>query len=228
MQIFEVGGSLRNELLGLPAKDRDFAVLAQSYDEMVAYLLAQGCTIYQARPQFVSVKAKHPTLGAVDFTLARKESFYTDARHPDSVRPAETIEEDLARRDFTMNAMAREIGTTKIIDPFDGKDSIKRQVITCVGDPITRFNEDRLRVFRAIRFACQLNFRLCSFESRAIEYFTENDFEKLPKEMVQIEMKKAFEADSFRAMQLLLEFSWIAKAMFQKGIWLKPTFELKG
>ena len=68
IRIFEVGGSIRNELLGKPAKDRDFAVIAPDYDTMRQYLIDRGASIYQERPQFVSIRAKLEPLGAVDFT----------------------------------------------------------------------------------------------------------------------------------------------------------------
>lgn len=225
IRIFEVGGSLRNELLGRPAKDRDFAVLAPDYQTMQQYLLDNRCTFYQERPQYVSIRARHPDLGAVDFTLARRESFYTDARHPDSVTPAHTIEEDLARRDFRMNAMAREVGSTKLIDPFDGQADIQTRIIRCVGETLDRFREDRLRVFRALRFACQLDFALSGSVEKGIWYWVAEDFQPVTAEMIQIELCKAFAADSFRACCLLHQFPILLAVLGAKKIWLKPTLE---
>ncbi len=189
IRIFEVGGSIRNELLGLPANDRDFAVLAPDYDTMKADLLSKGATIFQERPQFVAIRAKLPDVGAVDFTLARKESFYTDGRHPDSVSPASSIEEDLARRDFRMNAIARELGSSELIDPFDGKSDISNKVINSVGKAVERFTEDRLRIFRASRFSCQLKFDISDEIHDAIDvFFMHKDFDSVTKERIQIEL----------------------------------------
>lgn len=228
IRIFEVGGSIRNEILGRKVKDRDFAVICeQGYEGMKAWLSSMGCTIYQERPQFVSIKAKHPFLGAVDFTLARKESFYTDARHPDKVNPAETIEEDLARRDFTMNAIAREIGTDTLIDPFGGQKDINAATICCVGKAADRLNEDRLRVLRAIRFACELNFTLDYDIQKAIHDFKHTDFPFVSTEMIQVELEKAFRADSKQAMEHLISFPEIGWLTRFRGIWFRPTTEKK-
>ena len=171
IRVFEVGGSIRNELLGRPASDRDFAVIAPDFQTMRKHLLDIGCLFYQERPQFVSIRAKHPILGAVDFTLARKEAFYTDSRHPDSVTPASTIEEDLSRRDFRINAIAREVGSSVLIDPFDGQQDISNHCIRPVGKALDRFKEDRLRIFRAIRFSCQLGFSIDMEIHDAIDEF---------------------------------------------------------
>lgn len=226
IRIFEVGGSIRNELMGLKAKDRDFSVLAPSYDAMKSHILENGGTIYQERPQFVSIKARFPELGDTDFTLARKESFYTDSRHPDSVSPAETIEDDLKRRDFTMNAIAREVGTTNLIDPFGGVLDIKDCFIRCVGNPKERFTEDRLRIFRAIRFAAVLEFDIRSATSQAIHSFREySDYDSVKAEMIQIEMWKAFNVNTDKAFQLLVEYPFLLAVMVKKGLKLKPTLE---
>lgn len=226
IRIFEVGGSIRNTLLGEPAKDRDFAVLAPDYNTMRQYLVERGAEIYLERPQFVSIRAKMAPLGAVDFTLARKESFYTDARHPDSVTPAQTIEEDLSRRDFRMNAIAREVGTNILIDPFGGQLDIQNKVIHTVNNPIDRFTEDRLRIFRAIRFASQLNFTISKEVGDAIDTFWQFEhFDSVTKEMMQVELHKAFSANWTLAMKLINAHPFLWDVIEDKGIWLKPTLE---
>ncbi len=226
IRIYEVGGSIRNELMGRPAKDRDFAVLAPSYKAMKAYIEKQGGRIYQERPQFVSIKARLAGLGDTDFTLARKESFYTDARHPDSVKPAKTIEEDLSRRDFTMNAIAREVGTDTLIDPFDGIGAIQRKTINSVGHPMDRFKEDRLRIFRAIRFATVLDFAMVPSVINAINNFKfPTDFNSVSSEMIQIELWKAFSSNTQVAFRWIEAFPHLLHIMALKGIRLKPTLE---
>ena len=225
MRIFEVGGSIRNELLGLPANDRDYAVLAPDYQTMKDYLLSRGAVIFQERPEFVSIRAKLAPLGAVDFTLARKEGFYTDGRHPDTTTPAATIEEDLARRDFTMNAIAREVGDTVLIDPFHGCDAIKNKVIQTVGSAEDRFQEDRLRVFRAIRFACQLDFQLSNAIMLAMGRFEPALFGCVSVERIQVELTKAFKANTFKATRLLSDYHNLLHVLIEKGIWLRPTYE---
>jgi tRNA nucleotidyltransferase (CCA-adding enzyme) len=227
IRIFEVGGSIRNELLGLPANDRDFSVLAPNYESMRDYLLSQGATIFQERPQFVAIRAKLPSIGAVDFTLARKESFYTDGRHPDSVSSAENIEDDLQRRDFSMNAIAREIGSEVLIDPFDGQDAIRRRVIESVGKAEDRFREDTLRIIRAIRFSCQLGFEISEEVAETILRFQVVDFKAVSSERLQVELAKAFSSNTGLALQHFFRFRHLNGLFSERNLWLKPTLEAK-
>lgn len=103
----------------------------------------------------------------IEITTFRTEATYTDSRHPDSVKFATTINEDLARRDFTCNAIACDI-RGKLSDPFGGIDDIHNNVIRCVGEPAERFGEDHLRILRALRFASQLGFTINEKTERAI------------------------------------------------------------
>ena len=97
--------------------------------------------------------------GPVEVTTFRREGGYADGRHPDGVSFDVGLTEDLARRDFTINAMA--LGPDgEVIDPFEGKADLAAGLIRCVGDPDTRFAEDALRMFRALRFAAQLGFAI--------------------------------------------------------------------
>ena len=96
----------------------------------------------------------------IEVTTFRTESEYSDGRHPDKIAYASTIEEDLSRRDFTMNAIAVNLRNGKICDPFGGRKDIRKKVIRTVGLPNERFMEDGLRPIRALRFASQLNFSI--------------------------------------------------------------------
>ncbi|MDR3145241.1 MAG: HD domain-containing protein, partial [Treponema sp.] len=103
-----------------------------------------------------------------EVTTFRTESEYRDGRHPDTVAFAPNIEEDLARRDFTMNAIALELPRGRAVDPFGGLKDIKRGIIRCVGNPRERFGEDGLRPLRALRFAAQLGFTVEKTTMQAI------------------------------------------------------------
>ena len=109
--------------------------------------------------------AKHGTItvmieeAPIEVTAYRADGEYTDGRHPDSVRFVDSIEEDLARRDFTMNAIAYH-PARGLIDPFGGQNDIRNGLIRCVGDPRKRFSEDALRILRAVRFSAQLGFAI--------------------------------------------------------------------
>jgi poly(A) polymerase/tRNA nucleotidyltransferase (CCA-adding enzyme) len=156
-----VGGSLRDILLGKEPKDWDIATNATPED--IQKLFPES--VYENQFGTVGVKtdSEDPALKIVEVTTYRIEGKYTDKRHPDEVRFAKTIEEDLARRDFTVNAMAMNLhsrAAREIIDPFGGKDDLQKKIIRAVGDPESRFQEDALRIMRAVRFMAQLDFSI--------------------------------------------------------------------
>lgn len=224
--MYYVGGFVRNKILGIKAKDIDIVCTETAYPEMVKAIIEMGGTIFQERPQFLTVKARLPVVGCADFVVARKEGFYSDCRHPDKVE-AGTLLEDMSRRDARMNAIAENIETGEIFDPFNGRKDIEDRIINSVGNPLERFSEDKLRVFRFFRFSCQLDFRLSPEVTDAIHSFSSLDFEGLKKEMIQIELLKAFSSNMFRMLELMKEFNFIQCVMERNGIWLKPTTESK-
>ena len=124
-----------------------------------------------------------------EITTFRKETGYTDGRHPDNVSYASNIEEDLKRRDFTINALAYDVENDNIIDLFDGVSDIKNKNIKCVGEPSERFSEDHVRILRAIRFAVSLGFNIDDNTSKAIhEYKDKLNF--VSKERITMEFEK--------------------------------------
>ena len=140
----------------------------------------------------VKVEAEKGKTEIVEVTAFRKEGRYSDFRRPDEIQFAETIEEDLARRDFTVNALAlsfSERGAPEIIDPFHGRDDLKNKIIRAVGDPRERFGEDALRLMRAVRFACQLNFTVADETARAIKEKA-GLLEAISKERIRDELQK--------------------------------------
>lgn len=131
----------------------------------------------------------HTSSKPIEITTFRTEATYTDSRHPDSVKFASTIDEDLARRDFTCNAIACDI-RGKLSDPFGGIDDIHNNVIRCVGEPAERFGEDHLRILRALRFASQLGFTIDKKTERAIrdmkDQITKVSGERLRDELTKL------------------------------------------
>lgn len=155
LSIYVVGGSTRNLLQNIPVHNWDFATNATP--EQILSLFSEG--FYNN--QFGTVGIEKEIAGektVLEITTFRKESEYKNLRHPEKVEWASTIEEDLARRDFTINAIATDGKRT--IDLFGGMDDFKNKTIRAVGDPHTRFNEDALRLLRAVRFATQLKFTI--------------------------------------------------------------------
>ncbi len=150
-----VGGAVRDLLRGAEAHDSDLASAATPQDVIAAFpddpVLTTG-----ARHGTVTVVVDHVP---VEVTTFRTETTYADSRHPDEVRFASKLEDDLSRRDFTVNAMALH-PTRGLVDLFGGREDLRRGVIRCVGDPAERFREDALRILRALRFASKLSFCL--------------------------------------------------------------------
>lgn len=147
-----VGGSLRDLLSGRPPVDWDLATTATPRRIMEIF------------SRVVPTGIDHGTVtvlignDALEVTTLRGDGAYTDGRHPDSVVFIKDIEGDLARRDFTINAMAWEPGERILHDPFNGRDDLAARLLRAVGDPVARFTEDGLRVMRAARFAATLDF----------------------------------------------------------------------
>jgi tRNA nucleotidyltransferase/poly(A) polymerase len=159
-QLFLVGGAVRDLILGREAQDWDLATDARP-EEVVSLFRGGG-----RRWPVIPTGIKHGTVTvlykgrSLEITTFRTESEYSDGRRPDTVRFAATIEEDLSRRDFTMNAAALSLPGGELRDPFGGAEDIGRRIIRCVGDPGERFAEDGLRPLRALRFASQLGFEV--------------------------------------------------------------------
>lgn len=145
---YAVGGCVRDALLGITPHD---------YDLCTAATPEQLHQIFRDFP-LVTAGEKHGTVGVVmekevvEITTFRTEGGYQDGRHPDWVKFVPTIEEDLSRRDFTVNAMAYS-PSRGLCDPWGGENDLKNEVLRAVGDPETRFQEDSLRILRGVRFA---------------------------------------------------------------------------
>ena len=168
-EAYLVGGCVRDLLLENPpaGEPKDWDITTNAKPEEIQKLFKES--VYENEFGTVGIKtgSNDPTLKIVELTTFRKEGKYTDKRHPDTITFAKTLEEDLSRRDFTINAMAIEVKSpacagrqkskVKIIDPFSGQTDLKNRLIRAVGDPNKRLNEDALRLIRAVRFACELS-----------------------------------------------------------------------
>jgi len=149
-QGYAVGGSVRDMLMGRPTKNWDFTTNATP--DQILSLFPES--FYDNIFGTVGVKQEDGQI--FEITTFRTEWGYQDHRHPDKILWGKTLEEDLARRDFTINAIA--FDGQKIIDPYHGEEDIKAKIIRAVGDPSQRFTEDALRLLRAIRIASELEF----------------------------------------------------------------------
>jgi putative nucleotidyltransferase with HDIG domain len=157
-EVYLVGGALRDSLRGKAAHDYDLAVSADAALVQDFFRPVRGAQVIPTGIKHGTVTLRYKGL-SIEITTFRTESGYSDGRRPDTVAKAASIEEDLSRRDFTMNAIALELpGGKRIVDPFGGREDIKRRVIRAVGDAHARFAEDGLRPLRALRFAAQTGF----------------------------------------------------------------------
>ena len=180
--IFEVGGSVRDELLNLEVFDFDFATDATP-EEMIKFLpdinnafAKYGCIKY---------KGEH---GRAEITTFRVEESYDDFRHPTQIQFVKTLEEDFKRRDFTINAIYKDING-KIYDPANGVEDLKNKLIRFIGDPEKRIKEDPLRILRAKRFAAKLGFEIEPKTKKAMENLSYL-LEKLNPDKIKEEERK--------------------------------------
>ncbi len=180
-EAYIVGGCVRDFLLGIEPKDWDVTTNAKPEDVQKVF----PDSFYENNFLTVGVKTAD---GIVEVTTYRLEAKYSDKRHPDAVKYAKTLEEDLSRRDFTINAMAMGLDK-KVIDPFDGQANLKKKIIRTVGDANERFSEDALRMLRAVRFATTLSFEI---EPKTAEAVKKNNvwIEAVSKERIRDEFVK--------------------------------------
>ena len=197
-EAYFVGGSVRDMLLHKPISDVDIATSATPQE------------VKEIFPHTVDVGIEHGTVMVIyhkegyEVTTFRTEEGYEDFRHPDKVTFVRSLEEDLKRRDFTINALAIGIDD-QLMDFFDGIGDLERQCIRCVGDAKERFNEDALRMFRAVRFVGQLGFQVEEETKNAISLLKMN-LSKVAVERMKVEFEKMIQS-SYRneAMQLFVE-----------------------
>jgi tRNA nucleotidyltransferase/poly(A) polymerase len=222
-----VGGAVRDEVLGIPCKDLDYVMLAPSFEAMRDHLVnEQRCTIFIEKPEFLTIRCKHPVLGCVDFACARKDGNYTDGRRPDTTTIAETLEQDLARRDFTCNAMAKSLEHGRILDPFGGLRDLEQGLLRAVGSARARLDEDKLRAFRAVRFAVTKNLRIDHEIGNAIDSLTYDSFDAVSTERIREELLKMFRIHAKRSFNFLSnDFPVLWSLIMHRGIWFRPTTE---
>ncbi len=172
-----VGGWVRDALMGSDAHDVDISTSAR-WEQVSKCFQSAGYAVYETGTQHGTVSVNIDG-NIIEITTYRTESGYKDSRHPDRVEFVDNIELDLKRRDFTINAMAYN-PSVGLIDLFGGREDIASHTLRCVGDPYIRFDEDALRILRAVRFASRLEFDVapstqqalndCAYKLRDIAY----------------------------------------------------------
>ncbi len=191
-EAYLVGGCVRDLYLKRPPKDWD--ITTNATPEAIQQLFPE--TFYTNDFGTVGIvnETEDETLKVVEVTPYRTESSYSDKRRPNSVTFGNSIEEDLARRDFTVNAIAYDDSKGQIIDPFKGQEDLVAGVLQTVGDPEERFEEDGLRLMRALRFVAELGFALDAATAAAIQQKAAN-LEYVSKERIRDELTRILNSD---------------------------------
>lgn len=210
-EAYLVGGSVRDLLVGRPAGDFDLATSA--HPEALLRLFGSRYAIPTGLQHgTVTVLAGDPPRH-VEVTTFRGEGVYLDGRRPSVVTFGATLAEDLARRDFTMNAIAYEPEARRLVDLFGGQEDIARKLVRTVGDPVLRFTEDGLRPMRAIRQATQLGFEVDEATVAAIPATMES-FRKVSAERIRDELLKMLVAPKpSRGLELMRRTGLLAEVL---------------
>jgi poly(A) polymerase/tRNA nucleotidyltransferase (CCA-adding enzyme) len=170
-EAYIIGGSVRDLLMNREVKDWDITTNANP--EEILKIFPDSFYENDFGTVGIKIKEKEITTSVVEITTYRTESKYSDKRHPDKIKFAETLEEDLSRRDFTVNALALKVKKNdfKIVDLFNGQKDLREKIIRTVGNANDRFSEDALRMMRAIRFHAELRFEI---EEKTFEAIKKN------------------------------------------------------
>jgi len=217
-EAYVVGGAIRDLLMDKPAYDWDFTTNARP--EKIQQIFENS--FYDNKFGTVGVAGKHlkkqfrlkddeiDDKSVFEITTFRSESGYSDRRRPDKVSWGDNLEEDLARRDFTINAIAFKLKNYQIIDPFKGREDLKKRLIRTVGNPNKRFSEDALRMMRAIRIGAQLGFAI---EKKTLKAINKNShlIEKIANERIRDELFKLLSSDYPKQGILLMHSSGLLK-----------------
>jgi tRNA nucleotidyltransferase/poly(A) polymerase len=240
-KFYEVGGKVRDEILGLQSKDVDYvavpdASLLEKYTEapemfkvLSDFLKEQKFEIFLETPDCYTIRARFPKdhkyQGVADFVMARKEVGYIPGTRTPIVVPG-TLFDDLERRDFTLNALAKDDDGT-IIDFFNGKKDLEDRVLRTPLDCSVTFDDDPLRILRAIRFSITKGFTIPDEMFRVIiSYNYDEKMSVVSGERIREELFKCLKVDTLQTLDTLNDFIPLRNHIFNKTkLWLKPTFE---
>lgn len=241
-QIYKVGGYVRDYLLGLESKDIDFTfvldnleqTVEEGFQQMIDYLKENGYYIFLTTPEMYTIRAKFPQDHiykglTADFVMARKEIGYIEGtRRPELVLG--TLYDDLLRRDFTINAMAQDLDGT-IIDPFNGQEDLKQRVLKTPQSVKKSFDDDPLRILRAIRFAITKNMNIGIGMWNTIEaYDYDARMSLVSTERIREELYKCFKHNTPQTLWYLSKFRTLSEYIFDdrrsdNKLWLEPTLK---
>ena len=240
-KFYEVGGKVRDEILGLQSKDVDYVAVPKEellatvekaedmFSILEAFLKEEKFEIFLVTPDCFTIRAKFPAghkySGVADFVMARKEIGYIPGTRTPIVKPG-TLFDDLQRRDFTLNALAKDEDGT-IIDFFGGLQALEEKTLITPLPTRETFDDDPLRILRAIRFYITKGFDISSSIYVCIkDYDYETKMGVVSIERIREELFKCFKHDTLRTIKILEEFPELKRYIFKGNtLWLKPTME---
>ena len=241
-KFYEVGGKIRDEFLGLPNKDVDYVAVpceealkqrlsaCEMFTVLCDYLKNEGFEIFLITRECFTIRAKFPRgykyQGVADFVMARKEVGYIPGTRTPIVEPG-NLYDDLSRRDFTVNALAKDPDTGEIIDLFEGRDDLKIKRLATPLDVETTLNDDPLRILRAIRFKITKGFLFDSELDAAIMYYPyEERMHVVSEQRIREELLKCFKYSTLETLKVLNDYEPLRDYIFTRtNLWLKPTNE---
>lgn len=239
-KFYEVGGKVRDEILGIQSKDVDFVAvpkesLIEEFPEaddlfkvLVDYLTREKFQIFLVTADCYTIRAKFPEghkyQGVADFVMARKEVGYVPFTRTPIVKPG-TLFDDLQRRDFTLNAIAKDEDGA-LIDPFNGIEDLKNGVLRTPLPCEVTFKDDPLRILRAVRFMVTKGFVITADMHHHIKHFDYEVFMPVVStERIREELLKCFKHDTSETIKILMRYPSLFEYIFMTKIWLKPTME---
>lgn len=231
-----VGGAVRDELLGIKSKDLDYVFVFDNIDKTqtaeecfndMYNLIQERGEIFLSTPSCYTIRYKDKETKEIkDVVMARKEIGYISGTRTPIIVPG-TLYDDLERRDFTLNALAKD-DDGNIIDFFNGMEDLKNRVLRTPLPTEVTFNDDPLRILRSIRFSITKGFTIPSQMALVIErYNYDEKMRVVSTERIREELYKCFKQDTLETLRILNEFPGLRNYIFSNGgLWLKPTTEL--
>lgn len=232
-----VGGSVRDELLGVKSKDIDYTFVFDNVDEFNSVqdafeemykIISQKGKIFLSTPSCFTIRYKDNISNEIkDVVLARKELGYIKGtRQPKVVLG--TLRDDLLRRDFTVNALAKDMDGN-IVDLFGGQQDLQNKILRTPTDTAVSFNDDPLRILRGIRFGITKDLEFSDEIWRCIDAFDAKKMSVVSTERIREELLKCFKHDTLKTFEYLriicLSNYSLYQELFKGGLWLKPTTE---
>jgi poly(A) polymerase len=242
-RFYEVGGKVRDEILGLESKDIDYVAVPNGdliddvgtvnamFNILEGFLRNEGFEIFLVTPDCFTIRAKFPKghkhQGVADFVMARKEVGYIPNTRTPIVKPGD-LYDDLSRRDFTLNALAKD-EDGNIIDYFNGLEDLRRGYLRTPIDCKITFNDDPLRILRAIRFCITKGFWIGPHMDGVIQdYEYDEKMGVVSTERIREELLKCLSFDTLKTLKTLHEYPSLRNYIFKNNtLWLKPTLEKK-